>query len=56
MMTLGSRGGRNWGLLEKLGVQKRGKKNLRGSIASQSLKGIRIEEKEEEQSLEWAPE
>ena len=55
-MTLGSRGGRNWGLLEKLGVQKRGKKNLRGSIASQSLKGIRIEEKEAEPSLEWAPE
>lgn len=56
MVTLGGRGGRNWGLLEKPDVQKRGKENLRGSIASQSLKGIRTEEKEEEQSLECAPE
>lgn len=56
LVTLGGRGGRNWGLLEKLDVQKRGKENLRGSIALQSLKGIRTEEKEEEQSLECAPE
>ena len=55
-MTLGSRGGRNWGLLEKLGVHKRGKKNLRGSIASRSLKGMRTEEKAEAQSLECASE